>query len=147
MEADFKLTNPKDQAATDRLDMSLFPDAAVAYGALAMTEGHLKYGGFNYRVAGVQASVYIAALRRHVAKWYNGEEVDPDTKVPHLANALACLAIMIDAKECRKLNDDRPPKCDIGRLMDSQRAVVRHLQEKYPSGPGRHVESDASDMT
>jgi hypothetical protein len=132
-----KETNPKDQAATDRIDLSLFPDTAVAYGALAMTEGHLKYGGYNFRPAGVQASVYVAACRRHLAKWYNGEDVDADTKVPHLANALACIAILIDSIECKNMNDDRPPTCDLAKLMDGQREIVRHLQDMHRDGPGR----------
>ncbi len=135
---DCKPTNPKDQAATDRIDLSLFPDTAVAYGALAMTEGHLKYGAFNWRVAGVQASVYMAACKRHLAKWFNGEDRDPETSVPHLANALACIGILIDASECGNLNDDRPPQCDVANVLNEMRTDVRHLQEKFKNGPSRY---------
>ncbi len=135
---DIKSTNPKDQAATDRIDLSLFPDTAVVYGALAMTEGHQKYGAFNWRVAGVQASVYVAACKRHLAKWFNGEECDPETEVPHLANALACIAILIDSGACGNLNDDRPPRCDVATTIDNQRQIVRHLQGLYPDGPPRY---------
>lgn len=84
--SDHKDTNPKDGAATSRLDLTLFPQTALAYGALAFTEGHLKYGGYNWRDAGVNASVYVAAALRHLTKWYNGEAFDPKTGVPHLAN-------------------------------------------------------------
>lgn len=139
---DTKATNPKDAAATTRLDFSVWPETASAYGALAMTEGDYKYGGYNYRVAGVQASVYISALRRHIAKWYNGEDNDPVTGVPHLANAVACLGVLIDALVAGKLNDDRPPKVDMGKLLKDFEARVRQLQELYPpnKGPGRYTE-------
>ena len=125
-----KDTNPKDTAASTRLDLSLFPPAARAYGALAMQEGGLKYGGYNYRVMGVMASVYYAACGRHLDKWWNGEDADPVTQVPHLASALACLAVVIDAVEQGNLNDDRPPKqsVDIYRRFES---TIDHLQHLY----------------
>jgi hypothetical protein len=139
-----KETNPKDEAAAGtRLDLSLFPDTAIIYGALAMTEGHLKYGGHNYRVAGVKSSVYISAMLRHFKKWVNGEDADQKTKVPHLASAEACIAILIDATECGKLIDDRPPKVtDIAELFDWAEKITQHLHETFPpeDGPGRFTE-------
>jgi hypothetical protein len=140
--AELKPTNPKDRAATDRLDLSLFPDTAVAYGALAMTEGDCKYGGYNYRVGGVLASVYYSACRRHLSKWYNGSNLDPKTRVPHLANALACIAVLIDA-ECKGvLKDDRPPSVDMEQYFDQVREVVKHLHELFSNGPGRYTETN-----
>lgn len=140
-DTDTKLSNPKDAAATDRLDLSLFPDTAAAYGALAFTEGHLKYGGYNWRDAGVAASVYVAALRRHMAKWWAGENVDPDTGVPHLANAIGCLAVLIDAVECNMLSDDRPPQQpDPAKFFETMRMKVAALQRRFPNGPGRYTQ-------
>lgn len=136
---DTKATNPKDTAATTRLDLTLVPDSAVAYCALAMTEGDLKYGGYNWREAGVQTSVYVAALRRHIAKYFNGEWADPKTKVPHLANALACLAVLVDAHEHGNLNDDRPPAQASG-LYDRAEEIVAHLQTIFPRRTRRHRE-------
>jgi len=136
----FKPTNPKDRAATTRLDLTLFPMTAVAYGALAMTEGDLKYGGYNFRVAGVLASVYVAALLRHVSKWYNGQWADPDTRVPHLANALACIAVLIDAHEAGVLKDNRPPKVGMDLMLKQMQDIVEHLQKLFPDGPGRYTE-------
>lgn len=137
-----KDTNPKDRMATTRLDLSLFPTTARAYGALAMTEGDLKYGGYNYRTAGVKASVYYAAANRHMDKWFNGEWADEKTGVPHLASALACIGVLIDAIECEKLNDDRPPKCDMATLLDDMEKKVTHLQQIFRDGPDRHKETD-----
>lgn len=142
-----KPSNPKDRAATARLDLTLFPDTAIAYGALAMTEGDLKYGGYNYRPAGVCSSVYIAACRRHLAKWYNGEDADATTTVSHLANAIACIAVLIDSLESGNLNDDRPPKVNVAGLMDKMQATVKHLQQLYPNGPGRFRQTNAEYRT
>lgn len=134
---DSKETNPKDAAATTRLDLSLFPDSAAAYGALAFVEGDLKYGGYNWRVAGVLSSVYVAAAKRHLAKWFNGEEVDPKTRVPHLASALACIAVLIDAVEHGNLNDDRPPVQPPTVFMRFEE-IVSHLQTIFPRQTDRY---------
>lgn len=141
MPNDLKPTNPKDRAATSRLDISLFPETAVVYGALGCTEGDLKYGGYNWRVAGVLASVYYAAARRHMMKWFNGEECDPKTGVPHLASALSDIAIIVDAKEKNMLKDDRPPKTDMGKLLGDFESQVKHLQQLFPEGPNRFTEA------
>lgn len=136
--SDTKDTNPKDNAATTRLDLSLFPASARAYGALAMTEGDLKYGGYNYRDAGVQVSVYYAALNRHMDKFFNGEWADPKTLVPHLANAIACVAVLIDSFEQGNVNDDRPPVQDTAGLLARMEENVAHLQKIFPRQYQRH---------
>jgi len=136
---DFKSTNPKDQAATFRLSLSLFPQTALVYGALGMTEGHCKYGGYNYRVKGVSASTYIDALLRHMVKYYNGEWADEKTHVPHLASMLACVAILIDGHELGCLIDDRPPNAPMARLLDQFMGTVQHLFTIFPHTPGRYT--------
>lgn len=138
---DFKPTNPKDRMATNRLDLSLFPDTAICYGALGMTEGDSKYGGYNYRVGGVLSSVYYAAARRHLCKWFNGEWADKKTNVPHLGSALACVAILIDAVECGVLRDDRPPYVELDSLLASAELLVERLHGMYPNGPSRYTEA------
>ena len=137
---DFKPTNPKDRAATTRLDLSLFPSTAVAYGALGCTEGDCKYGGYNFRDAGILASVYFAAIHRHLSKWFNGEWADAKTNVPHLASAIASLGILIDAIEANTMVDDRPPKVDVTGLLTRFEGNVKRLQELFPDGPRRYTE-------
>ena len=140
-----KPTNPKDRAATDRIDISLFPQTALVYGALGMTEGDCKYGGYNYRVGGVLASVYVAALLRHVTKWYNGEEADHLTGVPHLASAIACLAILVDAQVAGRLKDDRPPAIPTNTLFERMSEIVAHLHKLFPDGPDRYTQKGVDD--
>lgn len=128
---DAKPTNPKDAVATTKAHLELVPDSAIAYMSLAFTEGALKYGRFNWRIAGVRASVYRAAGDRHRKKWWNGEWADPKTRVPHLASSMACDAIILDAHLCGKLTDDRPPAADFARLVDECEANVAHLMQMF----------------
>lgn len=134
--------NPKDRLAAERLDLGLFPVIASAYGALAMTEGALKYGAFNWREPGkgVRASVYYAACRRHLDKYISREWEDPDTGVPHLASALACIAILIDAHETNCVTDDRPPlphgdKGIFEAVLRMLTQKAQHLHKTFPPSP------------
>lgn len=125
-----KDSNPKEAIGATKLALHLVPDTLSAYAAVAFYEGATKYGAYNWRVAGVRASTYKAAAERHLKKWFNGEEADPKTGVPHLANALACIGIILDAQVCGKLNDDRPPAANLEALFDElalKQAFVANL--------------------
>ncbi len=128
---DSKPSNPKDAIGSTKLHLELVPDTAIAMMSLAFLEGALKYGRFNWRVAGVRASVYRAAGDRHRKKWWNGEWEDPKTRVPHLASSMACDAIIIDAWACNKLIDDRPPPAEFARMVDEAEENVRHLMSMF----------------
>ena len=99
--------NPKGAAGRAKIPLHLWPASATAAGSLGFLEGELKYGRNNYRATDVAASVYVAAAKRHIDAWFEGQEVSPDYKVPHLGNALACLAILVDAQANGSLIDDR----------------------------------------
>lgn len=126
-----KDTNPKEIMGAAKLQLQLIPQSATAYLSLALYEGAAKYGAYNWRLAGVRAGTYVAATERHLHKWWNGEDVDPETKINHLANAMACLAILLDAKLCGKLNDDRPPSAPVGKLMEDLANIQKHIRELH----------------
>ena len=128
---DSKLTNPKDFMGSGKVPFELVPESAVAYMALAFMEGALKYGRFNWRAAGVRASIYYAAMRRHGSKWWNGDDEDPETRVKHLASIMACCAILLDAEVCGKLRDDRPPRAPVSKQIDRLSGVVSHLKALF----------------
>lgn len=132
--SDTKLTNPKDHFGSQKIDLGLVPWTLMVCAATAFLEGALKYGRFNWRIAGVRSSIYHAALLRHVAKWWNGQNHDAATRVHHLDNAIACLTILRDAELYGKLTDDRPPCPDpdaMARLIDGSSETVGHLKRLF----------------
>lgn len=131
-DSDGKLTNPKDDIGSTKLPMGIVPSTIQAHVALSFLEGALKYGRYNWRIAGVRASIYADALQRHFAKWWNGENVDKKTRVRHLASIIASAGILLDAELSGKLNDDRPPASpEMGKLIDESEEVVKHLLELF----------------
>ena len=145
MKHDPKQTNPKDAIGSSKIHLDLVPDSMVLFASLGFAEGALKYGKFNWRVAGVRLSIYMAALERHKMKFMAGEWADPDTKVPHLSSMLACLGIIVDAHTSNKLNDDRPPaQPDLAVFVADAAKVQNHLKELFRDcNPHQHTIMDA----
>lgn len=121
--------NPKDLVGSTKVDLALIPSSALVATALAMTDGALKYDPYNWREQGkpVQARTYISACMRHVWKWFEGEEIDPDSGVHHLGHAIACCAILIDAQSIGQLADNRPRSGATSALLKAGEATVKAL--------------------
>ncbi len=123
-----KASNPKDIIGAGKAPLELVPDTLRVAASMAFLEGALKYGRFNWRLAGVRASIYKAALDRHMASWWNGEDIDAQSGLPHLWKAAACIAILIDSKEAGKLTDDRPPALDLTTMIDGLERDIARLK-------------------
>jgi hypothetical protein len=140
-----KSGNPKDGIGATKLPLHLVPATALAVAALAHLDGATKYGAWNWRIAGVRASIYLDAVHRHLAKWTNGERLDPDSGVHHLGHAIACLNILIDAQCAGKLTDDRPPSVDLAALFAGLTPKVNGIKAKNAAHEPRHYTIDDTD--
>jgi hypothetical protein len=103
-------TNPKTRIGLTKPSMRGIPSAAMIHLGGAMADGIVKYGQFNWREHAVSASVYEDAIWRHLMAWRDGEDTAQDSGRHHLAHVMACCAILLDAMENGKLNDDRGPR-------------------------------------
>jgi hypothetical protein len=136
-----KQTNPKDAIGVRKAPMSTVPPAVLAELGVAMLEGAVKYGKYNYRVAGVRASVYYDALMRHLFAWWEGEDVDAESGLSHITKAIACLTVLRDAQMQSMVTDDRPPKGTpfYARLNDTSGVLIdKHLDKN----PKHHTQAD-----
>jgi Domain of unknown function (DUF5664) len=100
--------NPKDLMGSVKVSITKFPAIGTIMGAMAMGDGAVKYGPFNWREKDVIASIYVDAAYRHLMAWFEGQENATDSKVHHLGHAIACCAILLDAQALDTLIDDRP---------------------------------------
>ena len=129
---DKKDSNPKDALGVRKVPLSTVPLPIIGELGLAMLEGALKYGRHNYRVIGVRASVYLDAAFRHLAAYWEGQDIDPDSGLPHLTKAMACMAIVRDAEIRGKLMDDRPPATP-GDWIKELNKKAEELLQRYPN--------------
>jgi len=128
-----KDTNPKDAVGVKKFPLSTVSGPVIAELGLAMLEGARKYGRHNYRVSGVRASVYIDAAFRHLVKFLEGEDIDPDSGLSHVTKAIASLMVLRDAMVFNKWIDDRPPALpnseEFWKGLDK---IAAAIIEKYP---------------
>lgn len=109
IKAHVKESNPKDAVGVRKVPYSTLPTPVLAEAGVAMLEGAIKYGRHNYRSIGVRASVYYdAVVARHLAAWWEGEDIDEESGLSHLSKAIAGLMVLRDAQIRGKMVDDRP---------------------------------------
>lgn len=133
--ANLKPTNPKDAVGIRKprfySGMSAHVRRLVSIG---MMEGAMKYGRHNYRPAAVRASVYYDATNEHLDDWWEGEDIDPDSKLNHVIKAICSLTVLADAIITGNLIDDRPPRTvNVRDIIKQHQPLVDSLFERYPN--------------
>jgi len=75
--------------------LELLPFDALEQCADVFAFGAAKYGEWNW--TGIEEGVqrYVGSLLRHVSRFQQGEEIDPDSGLHHLAHAGACCLIIL----------------------------------------------------
>jgi hypothetical protein len=86
--------------------MGLLDRYALEQVARVMDYGAKKYSRYNWRGGLALSRLYDAALR-HVFAFIDGEDLDPDTKLPHIAHAMCCLMFLLRTQRDRPDLDDR----------------------------------------
>lgn len=100
--------NPKDLLGLKKPPLRLVPAAAIIYMSRVMALGAEKYGPYNWRTKKIRRTVYLEAAMRHMIQALDGEDLDPESGMPHEAHAAACMGILLDALATGNLVDDRP---------------------------------------
>jgi len=129
LQSTVKEPNPKDAVGARKAPISTLPAPVLFEMGLGMLEGALKYGRHNYRAIGVRYSVYYDAAMRHLTAAWEGEDIDPDSGLPHLVKAMCCLAVLRDAQMQGKCHDDRPPKSKAHWLAEMNAAAARLIAD------------------
>ena len=84
--------------------------SVLADDARVHKHGADKYGERNWQISEILASTYEAAILRHFLAWAQGEDLDPDSGLPHLSHIRACCAVLMDSEKAGTLLDDRDRK-------------------------------------
>jgi hypothetical protein len=126
-------TNPKDKIGKTKPPLHLIPPSAQIIEAMAMQDGANKYGPYNWREKTVAATVYIAAVQRHLLAWLDGETAANDSGIHHLGHARASLGILLDAEAQGTMVDDRPSPGKAAELMEQFTKTTNPVrpQDKY----------------
>lgn len=76
--------------------MELIPPKAEVLLAQVLTFGAEKYGAWNWSQVDDLERRYLAAAMRHINAHRQGEALDQESGLPHLAHAMCCLAFLLE---------------------------------------------------
>lgn len=101
----------------DKLPMHLLPPELLRGVAAVLEFGAHKYSARNWELGMAWHRPY-AALLRHMLAWWEGEDLDPETGLPHTWHAACCIAFLM-AYQSRGIGiDDRPKGRDHASTQD-----------------------------
>lgn len=101
-------TNAKFEFGDAKPPITEIPPVAIFLMGQVMLRGSQKYGPFNWRDNGVDIRTYVNAMARHMFAYWDGQDCDPETGIPHLAHVMACCGIILDLHMNGDLTDNRP---------------------------------------
>lgn len=91
----------------DKVQMDLLCFTALEGQAKVLTKALDKYDRHNWTL-GLRNSGIIASLLRHLSAYQRGEDIDPESGLPHVHH-ISCNAMFLGSNyELRKHLDDRP---------------------------------------
>jgi len=79
-----------------KLEYGLLPPYALKATVDVLTFGAQKYERDNWKKVPDSKRRYFDALQRHVWAWKEGEVLDPETGMHHLAHAMCCLMFLYE---------------------------------------------------
>jgi len=100
--------DPKGLAGLAKPQLQLIPPALNVETAMALACGAEKYGPWNWRENRVEIMTYLGAMRRHIDRLIDGEDIDPESGAHHLGHVAAGCGIVLDARKAGTLVDNRP---------------------------------------
>ena len=105
---------------SEKPKMNLLPPKAIVEISKVLTFGAEKYDAENWRKLDDLQNRYTAGALRHIFAHMDGEELDPETNLSHLAHAMCCLLFKLEIEleeriketELRESNTTEHTACD-----------------------------------
>ena len=94
--------------------MHLLPPKAIVEISKVLTFGAAKYDAENWRKLDDLQNRYTAGALRHIFAHMDGEQLDPETNLSHLAHAMCCLLFKLEIElEDAKSKEEEPRESDV----------------------------------
>jgi hypothetical protein len=110
--------------------MNLLPPKAIVEVSKVLTFGAEKYDAENWRKLDDLQNRYTAGALRHIFAHMDGEQLDPETELSHLAHALCCLLFKLEIElEDAKIKEEKPRETNITEYRPCDKALEAYRQE------------------
>lgn len=92
-----------------KLPIDLVPTSAIMAMASVLNYGKSKYDKRQWE-KGNHYSVPYASIMRHLLAFWDGEDLDPESNLPHVEHIIMNAAMLVEYYKKYKKLDDRPNK-------------------------------------
>lgn len=105
--------------------------------------GATKYAPYNWQ-KGMDWSIMYDSMMRHISAWWQGEDIDAESKCHHLAHAAFGALGLIWYKQMERGKDDRPFQLEKEaraeafqrrQLQASDRVILAAINAPFPAPP------------
>ena len=97
---------------SEKPKMNLLPPKAIVEISKVLTFGAAKYDAENWRKLDDLQNRYTAGALRHIFAHMDGEELDPETNLSHLAHAMCCLLFKLEIELEERFKEEESRKTD-----------------------------------
>ena len=99
---------------SEKPKMNLLPPKAIVEISKVLTFGAEKYDAENWRKLDDLQNRYTAGALRHIFAHMDGEELDPETNLSHLAHAMCCLLFKLEIElENAKIEEEKSRETEL----------------------------------
>ena len=109
--------------------LHLLPPKSILEVGKVLTYGSEKYDAENWRKVDDLQNRYTSAALRHIFAHIEGEDVDEETGLSHLAHAMCCLLFKLEDELIGESKEERTREVDAGEYYSCDITIV----EKAPN--------------
>lgn len=113
-----------------KLEYGLLPPLALEETVKVLTFGAQKYERDNWQKVPDSKRRYFDAMQRHVWAWKQGEQIDEESGIHHLAHAMCCMMFLYEHDVKYTVDEESTttdPVCGIHSQEDKQNVKIRTL--------------------
>ena len=111
--------------------IDLMSSKAIIAIAEVMGYGARKYKPHNWRL-GLSWSQTFASMQRHLLAWNDGQDIDPESGLPHLAHAGCQLMYLLEYAQTNTGQDDRWSSQDHTQASLAKDDPTKHVVQVTP---------------
>tara|TARA_B110000285_G_scaffold225518_1_gene283888 strand:- start:619 stop:1005 length:387 start_codon:yes stop_codon:yes gene_type:complete len=117
---------------SEKPKMHLLPPKALFEVAKVLTFGAEKYAEENWRVVPDAQNRYASASLRHMFSHIDGEELDQETDLSHLAHAICCLLFKLELELENESEEEGLREPDTEEHRESKNFIKPSLLAGWP---------------
>ena len=113
-----------------KLEYGLLPPLALEETVKVLTFGAQKYERDNWQKVPDSKRRYFDAMQRHVWAWKQGEQIDEESGIHHLAHAMCCMMFLYEHDVKYAVGDEVlhiEPVCENHNPEEKQNVKIRTL--------------------